>query len=95
MLEEIFDLEKSSFIAYKNTGDETGLSIPYRLVNTNTLELLFDVEDNTCLEFITTLSETFRNSGESFSLKLSTNSITNTKTNEDEQMILFSILETV
>ena len=89
MLEEIFDLTNSSFISYKNSGDETGIDIPYRLINENTLELLFDVKDNTCLEFKSMLSENFRNKGESLVLKISTDSITNTKTNEDEQMMMF------
>lgn len=61
MLEEIFDLENSSFIAYKNSGYETGINLPYRLIRTDAMELLFDVKDNTCLEFNTMLSENFRN----------------------------------
>lgn len=89
MLEEIFDLETSSFIAYKNSGDETGISLPYKLISKDTLELVFDVKDNTCLEFNTMLSENFRNKGESLVLKISTDSITNTKTNDNEQMMMF------
>lgn len=89
MLQEIFDLENSSFIAYKNSGDETGINLPYRLINPNTLELLFDVRDNTCLEFNTMLSENFRDKGESLILKISTDFITNTKTNENDQMMMF------
>lgn len=89
MLEEIFDLKSSSFIAYKNSGDETGINLPYRLISPDTLELLFDVKDNTCLEFKTMLSENFRDKGESLILKISTDSITNTKTNETEQMMMF------
>lgn len=89
MLEEIFDLENSSFIAYKNSGDETGISLPYRLISPDTMELLFDVKDNTCLEFNTMLSENFRNKGEQLVLKISTDSIINTETNEDDQMMMF------
>ena len=89
MLEEIFDLENSSFIAYKNSGDETGISLPYKLISPDTMELLFDVRDNTCLEFNTMLSENFRNKGEQLILKISTDSIINTETNEDDQMMMF------
>jgi len=89
MLEDIFNLQESSFIAYKNSGDETGINIPYRLVDPTTLELLFDVQDNTCLEFNTMLSDSFRNKGEQIVLNISTDSIINTETNEDDQMMMF------
>ena len=89
MLEEVFDLKNSSFMAYKNSGDEQGSSMPYVQIDENTLELLFDVGNNTCLEFNTMLSENFRNKGETLILKISTNSIIDTNTSEEDQMMLF------
>lgn len=89
MLEEVFDLKNSSFIAYKNSGDTEGKNLPYKLISPDTLELVFDVSDNTCLEFNTMLSDNFRDKGESLVLGIATDSIVNTETGEDDQMMMF------
>ncbi len=86
---DVFDFSESSFIAYKNSGDEDGLSLPYKLRDETTLEMLVDVDNNTCLEFNTSLSNIFAESGTNLKLKISTDKIENTKQQSDEEMMMF------
>lgn len=86
---DVFDFTQSSFIAYQNSGDESGISLPYKLIDEKTFELLVDVGANTCLEFNTNLAKIFAESGTNLKLRISTNKIENTVQSSDDEMMMF------
>lgn len=86
---DVFDFANSAFIAYKNSGDETGIQIPYKIIDDKSFELLFDVNNNVCLEFNTALTELFAESGTELKLKISTDKIENTETLSTDEMMMF------
>lgn len=87
-LKDIFKIETAFFTAYKNEGDETGLSLPFGMSN-NELRLLCDVEDNVCLEFQVEFNEEFANFGSDLVLKISTDEIYDSSKQSYDSAMLF------
>lgn len=91
-INDIFNLNNSTLIMYKNDGDDTGKNIDY-LIEEDKIILPIDMQDNVCLEFSVDFTNIFKKYGSNLKLELSSNSIKDLNNNDTGMMFRSQIIK--